>query len=353
MASLEIQRLRKQFGVAVAVESLDLSVGSGELLSLLGPSGCGKTTVLRIVAGFERPDRGDVRLDGKRINDVPANRRNMGMVFQAYSLFPTMTARQNVEFGLRVRGVSKRVRGDKATEVLSLVQLEDHADRYPHQLSGGQQQRVALARALAFEPQVLLLDEPLSALDAKVRVEVRQEIRAIQSRLGITTVYVTHDQEEAFSISDRVAIMAAGQVQQIGTPAEIYRAPRNLFVAEFVGTVNRLEGTITDPDNVVVGPNGTKLSIPGHGLPPGSAVAVLIRPEAVKINADTHNGAPGHGLTGQIMTHMFLGAVTRVAIDTSLGPLMADVPSEQALLLALNSPVCVKVEPGGTRLMAP
>jgi putative spermidine/putrescine transport system ATP-binding protein len=245
------------------------------------------------------------------------------------------------------------VRADKATEVLSLVRLEDHADRYPHQLSGGQQQRVALARALAFEPQVLLLDEPLSALDAKVRVEVRQEIRAIQSRLGITTVYVTHDQEEAFSISDRVAIMAAGQVQQIGTPAEIYRAPRNLFVAEFVGTVNRLEGTIADPDSVAAGPNGTRLGIPGHGWPTGATVAVLIRPEAVKIHTDTRNGAPGHCLTGQIMTHMFLGAVTRVAVNTSLGPVMADVPSEQALLLAPDSPVRLQIEPGGTRLMAP
>jgi putative spermidine/putrescine transport system ATP-binding protein len=262
-------------------------------------------------------------------------------------------ARQNVEFGLRVRGVAKRVRGDKATEVLSLVRLQDHADRYPHQLSGGQQQRVALARALAFEPQVLLLDEPLSALDAKVRVEVRQEIRAIQSRLGMTTVYVTHDQEEAFSISDRVAIMAAGQVQQIGTPAEIYRAPCNLFVAEFIGTVNRLEGTVADQDSVAAGPNGTKVRIPGHGWPTGATVAVLIRPEAVKINTDTHDGALGHGLTSQITTHMFLGAVTRVAIDTSLGPLMADVPSEQALMLALDSPVGVQIEPGGTRLMAP
>jgi putative spermidine/putrescine transport system ATP-binding protein len=353
MASLEIHSLRKQFGAVVAVESLDLSVGSGELLSLLGPSGCGKTTVLRILAGFERPDRGDVRLDDKRINDVPANRRNMGMVFQAYSLFPTMTARQNVEFGLRVRGIPKRVRAQKAADVLSLVRLEDHGDRYPHQLSGGQQQRVALARALALEPRVLLLDEPLSALDAKVRVEVRQEIRAIQTRLGITTVYVTHDQEEAFSISDRVTIMAAGRVQQIGTPAEIYRAPCNLFVAEFVGTVNRLHGSVLGPDTVAAGPAGTKVGLPSHGWPTGDPVAVLIRPESIKVHSGTPNGVPGNGLAGQIRTHTFLGALTRVAVETELGLLMADVPSEQALMLRLDAPVCVRIDPGGVRLMPP
>lgn len=352
MAHLEIQHLHKQFGAVVAVESLDLAVGSGELLSLLGPSGCGKTTVLRILAGFEHPDRGDVLLDGNRINNVPANRRNMGMVFQAYSLFPTMTARQNVEFGLRVRGVPKNLRTKKATEVLTLVRLEQHADRYPHQLSGGEQQRVALARALALEPRVLLLDEPLSALDAKVRVQVRQEIRAIQSRLGITTVYVTHDQEEAFSISDRVAIMAAGQVQQIGRPAEIYRKPGNLFVAEFVGTMNRLEGKVVDATNVAVGPNGTTVNLPSHGWPTGDEVAVLIRPESIKLAAPPQ-GSHGSEPTGHIKTHTFLGAITRVEIETSLGPLLADVPSEQALMLALDAPVSFQIEPNGVRVMAP
>ena len=353
MASLDIQQLRREFGAVVAVDSVDLSVGSGELLSLLGPSGCGKTTALRIIAGFDQPSGGDVLVDGKSITSVPANRRNMGMVFQAYSLFPTMTARRNVEFGLRVRGVSREARTRKATEMLSLVRLEHRADQFPHQLSGGEQQRVALARALALEPQVLLLDEPLSALDAKVRVQLRQEIRAIQTRLGITTIYVTHDQEEAFSISDRVAIMSAGQIQQTGRPAEIYRSPQNLFVAEFVGTVNRLEGTVVDASTVAVGPDGAKLSVPQHGWPSGEAVTVLIRPESIAVGSPQENGSPGGRPVGHIRTHMFLGAVTRVAVETDLGMLLADVPSEQALALPLDAPVTLEIGMGGIRLMRP
>lgn len=355
MANLDIHQLRKQFGTVVAVDCLDLTVESGELLSLLGPSGCGKTTVLRILAGFEQPDQGEVAVDGKRVNDVPANRRNMGMVFQAYSLFPTMTARQNVEFGLRVRGTAKDVRAKKSTEMLTLVRLGDRADRYPHQLSGGEQQRVALARALALEPRVLLLDEPLSALDAKVRVQLRQEIRAIQTRLGITTVYVTHDQEEAFSISDRVAIMSAGQVQQIGRPAEIYRNPQTLFVAEFVGTVNRLEGTVADKGSVTVGSNGTKVGAATEHWAAGDAVTVLIRPEAVKVSGP-EQALAGHGgnrPAGYIKAHMFLGAITRVAVECDFGLLLADVPSEQALALPLDAPVTLQIEPGGVRLMTP
>jgi putative spermidine/putrescine transport system ATP-binding protein len=353
MADLDIRELRKQFGTVVAVDSVDLTVNSGELLSLLGPSGCGKTTVLRILAGFEQPSRGDVLVDGNSIKDVPANRRNMGMVFQAYSLFPTMTARHNVEFGLRVRGVPKEVRARKAAEVLSLVRLEERANQYPHQLSGGEQQRVALARALALEPRVLLLDEPLSALDAKVRVQLRQEIRSIQSRLGITTIYVTHDQEEAFSISDRVAIMSAGHIQQIGRPAEIYRSPHNLFVAEFVGTVNRREGTVIDADSVAVGSSGVKVSVPSHDWSAGDAVTVLIRPESVKVGGQSESGSPSDKPTGRIKTHMFLGAVTRVAIDTDLGLLLADIPSEEALALPLDAPVTFQIEKSGVRLMAP
>ena len=353
MANLDIQQLRRQFGAVVAVDSVDLSVGSGELLSLLGPSGCGKTTALRIIAGFDQPTSGDVLVDGKSITGVPANRRNMGMVFQAYSLFPTMTARRNVEFGLRVRGVAKEARARKATEMLSLVRLEHRADQFPHQLSGGEQQRVALARALALEPQVLLLDEPLSALDAKVRVQLRQEIRAIQSRLGITAIYVTHDQEEAFSISDRVAIMSAGRIQQTGRPAEIYRSPQNLFVAEFVGTVNRLEGTVVDASTVAVGPDGAKLSVPPHDWQAGEAVTVLIRPESITVGRPQENGSPSGRPVGHIRTHMFLGAVTRVAIEADLGLLLADVPSEHALALPLDAPVTLEIGMGGIRLMRP
>ena len=351
MAKLQIEGLHKRFGGVVAVNSVDLTVESGELLSVLGPSGCGKTTVLRILAGFEFADAGTVSVDGERIDSVPANKRNMGMVFQAYSLFPTMTASQNVEFGLRVRGTPKGERAAKAAEVLALVGLATHGDRYAHQLSGGEQQRVALARALALEPRVLLLDEPLSALDAKVRGQLREEIKQIQSRLGITTIYVTHDQEEAFSISDRVMIMSAGHVQQVGAPADIYRKPGNLFVAEFVGKVNRFDGTVTSSASVSVGPNATRIAVPCDGRPTGSAVAVLVRPESIRPLAP---GAPASAddIAGRVRTHTFLGPVTRVAFDTDAGVVLSDMPSGQALVLEVDAQVVLRVDPGGVQLMS-
>ena len=225
---------------------IDLALETGEFVSLLGPSGCGKTTALRLVAGFDQPDSGRIVIDGKDITSTPPNKRDMGMVFQAYSLFPNMTAEQNVEYGLRIRRKPKTERNMHVAELLELVGLGHAAKRYPHQLSGGMQQRVALARALAIEPKVLLLDEPLSALDAKVRVQLREEIRRIQLELGITTLYVTHDQEEALSISDRVAVMYGGKIEQIGSPAEMYGNPATPFVAEFIGTMNRLTPTVSD-----------------------------------------------------------------------------------------------------------
>jgi putative spermidine/putrescine transport system ATP-binding protein len=352
VANLTIQGLHKRFGDVVAVDSVDLTVESGELVSVLGPSGCGKTTVLRILAGFEYADGGSVAVDGELIDAVPANKRNMGMVFQAYSLFPTMTARQNVEFGLRVRGTAKAVRAAKAAEVLALVGLHSHGDRYAHQLSGGEQQRVALARALALEPRVLLLDEPLSALDAKVRGQLRGEIRLIQSRLGITTIYVTHDQEEAFSISDRVVIMSAGHVQQVGAPAEIYRNPENLFVAEFVGTVNRLDGTMTSSTSVAVGPNGTQLDVATEGRSTGQAVAVLVRPESIRALPADAAGPEGGDLSGRVKTHTFLGPVTRVAFETDVGVILADMPSGQALTLDVGAPVVLQIDASGVQLMS-
>ena len=253
MPYLELQKLHKEFGDFTAIEEIDVALEPGEFLSLLGPSGCGKTTALRIVAGFETPTSGRVVIEGNDVTNIPANKRDMGMVFQAYSLFPNMTAEANVEFGLRIRGESGVVRRKRVEELLELVGLTAAAKRYPHQLSGGMQQRVALARALAIEPRVLLLDEPLSALDAKVRVQLREEIRRLQTQLGITTLYVTHDQEEALSISDRVAVLSHGRIEQIGSPAEIYNAPGTPFVAEFIGTMNRLEATVADSGQVQVG----------------------------------------------------------------------------------------------------
>src|SRR5450631_1622706 len=237
---VRMEGLRRHYGPVVALDGLDLTMAPGELVALLGPSGCGKTTTLRLVAGLEDADAGRITVGGKDVIHLPASKRDMGMVFQAYSLFPHMTVRQNVAFGLRLRKVSKEDRDRRALQMLELVGLTEQADRYASQISGGQQQRVALARALAIEPKVLLLDEPLSALDAKVRAQLRDEIRRIQLELGVTTVFVTHDQEEALSMADRVGVMRAGQLEQCAAPAELYDRPATPFVAEFVGSMNRL-----------------------------------------------------------------------------------------------------------------
>ena len=327
MAYVELQNLRREFGEVVALDGIDLSLEEGEFLSLLGPSGCGKTTALRIVAGFDQPDAGRVLVGGKDMTRTPPNKRDMGMVFQAYSLFPNMTAERNVEFGLKIRGVDQAKRRGKVEELLELVGLGHAGKRYPHQLSGGMQQRVALARALAIEPRVLLLDEPLSALDAKVRVQLREEIRRIQSRLGITTIYVTHDQEEALSISDRVAVLSQGHIEQIGPPGEIYGAPATPFVAEFVGTMNRLEGTV-ESDGVVAYGN-KRLSIAAvRGRRPGERVMVLVRPETVELGPA--NGDGTGVLTGEIVSHTFLGANMRLKITADESELTADVPASRA-----------------------
>src|SRR5256886_13561024 len=261
MAFLELQNLHRDFGTVKALDGIEIQLGEGEFLSLLGPSGCGKTTALRLVAGFDRPDAGSIVVDGKDLTNVAPNRRDMGMVFQAYSLFPNMTAAQNVEFGLKIRGRDRTDRRGRVGELLELVGLGHAGDRYPHQLSGGMQQRVALARALAIEPRVLLLDEPLSALDAKVRVQLREEIRRIPLELGITTLYVTHDQEEALSVSDHVAVMWSGRIEQMGTPSEMYSAPATPFVAEFIGTMNRLTAMVVDGERGEVEHAGTRLTV--------------------------------------------------------------------------------------------
>jgi putative spermidine/putrescine transport system ATP-binding protein len=354
VAFLELRGLHRVFGSVVALDGIDLELDRGEFVSLLGPSGCGKTTALRQVAGFDRPDAGSIVLDGKDITHTPPNRRTMGMVFQAYSLFPNMTAYQNVEFGLRIRGKAKSDRSARIGDLLELVGLSAAGDRYPHQLSGGMQQRVALARALAIEPRVLLLDEPLSALDAKVRVQLREEIRRIQLELGITTLYVTHDQEEALSVSDRVAVLYGGRIEQIGTPTEMYTAPATPFVAEFIGTMNRLEGTVVDASDGGVEHGGVTLRLrEAQDRPQGERVLVLIRPELLELTA-TQNGSTGNGngVGGEVISHTFLGSVTRLKVRGPGGDLIADMATARAEALPVGSRVFAHVPDEGVRLLS-
>ena len=285
-AYLDISRLEKSFGANRVVKDFSLPIEKGEFVSLLGPSGCGKTTVLRMVAGFEAPDTGAIRVEGRDLVGLKPNQRNVGMVFQAYALFPNLTVAQNVGFGMRVAGIASKEAQGRVAEMLDLIglPLADYGGRYPFQLSGGQQQRVALARALAPRPRVLLLDEPLSALDAKVRVRLRTEIRDIQRRLGITTIFVTHDQEEALSISDRVVVMNGGIADQVGTPFEVYNQPATPFVASFVGTLTPIEATVIDPGLGTVMSGGLTLNL-GRALPmvAGATVPIALRPEAVQL----------------------------------------------------------------------
>jgi putative spermidine/putrescine transport system ATP-binding protein len=338
MPHVELRELRRSFGPVTALGGIDLSLETGEFVSLLGPSGCGKTTALRLVAGFDRPDSGQVLIDGKDVTSVPPNRRDMGMVFQAYSLFPNMTAAQNVEYGLRVRRKSRADRKGRVAELLDLVGLEHAAKRYPYQLSGGMQQRVALARALAIEPRALLLDEPLSALDAKVRVQLREEIRRIQLRLGITTIYVTHDQEEALSISDRVAVLSQGRIEQIGMPSEIYGSPATPFVAEFVGTMNRLEATVVDAQSGVVDYGGIRLAVDAaRGRRVGERVLVLVRPETVELGQAPDVVA----LAGEVISHTFLGPVTRLKVTAGEGEMSADISAARAESYPVGTRVAV------------
>ncbi len=321
MTSVRLVGVTKRFGEVVALDNVSLSINHGELFTILGPSGCGKTTTLRIIAGFEVPDHGRIYFDDVDVTGLPAYERRVGMVFQSYALWPHMTVFENIAYGLRIMGLSRSEVRRRVREVLELVKLEGLESRYPHQLSGGQQQRVALARALVVEPKVLLLDEPLSNLDAKLRVEMRDELKALQRRLGITTIYVTHDQEEAMTLSDRLAVMNAGKIYQVGTPMEVYYRPKSLFVAEFVGKSSVIEGEVikVEGERVYV-KFGSEIiigCIPSEDvvIDIGDRVACILRPEHFELNASGELSNAFYGLVDRIS---FIGdhIEVRVKVDS-------------------------------------
>ena len=334
-AYVQLVDLAKYFGKVKALDGLSLDIAEGELVALLGPSGCGKTTALRALAGLQALDRGQMMVDGKDVTYQNANKRGMGMVFQAYSLFPHMTARENVEYGLKLRAnkTAADKRKARSAELLELVGLSTHANHYPYQLSGGQQQRVALARALAISPKVLLLDEPLSALDAKVRTQLREEIRRIQMELGTTTLFVTHDQEEALSIADRVGVMRNGQLEQIAGPAELYDRPSTSFVAEFVGLTNPIPGKVSGGTVEILG--GVVNTLPGS-ITSGAGLA-LVRPESIDVTLNDSGNAT-------VFSASFLGASCRLSISLADGSrVTAQVPSPDAVGLHAGARVKVSL----------
>lgn len=318
--NIRIQNAVKKYGDNVVIPDLSLDIKEGEFFTLLGPSGCGKTTLLRMIAGFNSIEGGDFYFGDRRINDLDPSKRNIGMVFQNYAIFPNMTVEKNVEFGLKNRNVSKEERVGEVKKFLKLMQIEDFAERMPEKLSGGQQQRVALARALVIKPDVLLMDEPLSNLDAKLRIEMRTAIKQLQNSIGITTVYVTHDQEEAMAVSDRIAVFNHGVIQQIGTPKALYQRPANLFVANFIGHSNELEGSLTKENGQMVVSvcddysfvlNNVKEEHCQDGVLP---VKLAVRPEEWIIQEETEAG-----MEGTIIDSIFLGLNTHYLIQLSNG----------------------------------
>ena len=303
MAQLSFKGIVKTFGAVTAVDNVSLDIASGEFVTLVGASGCGKTTLLRIIAGFTKPDRGELSIDGKRVEGLPPSKREVGFVFQSYALFPTQTVAQNIGFSLSIRHRPKAEIAERVEELCALTQLSGMEDRYPHELSGGQQQRVALARALAPDPSILLLDEPLAALDAKIRAHLRTEIRAVTDRLGITTVYVTHDQEEALSISDRVAVMDAGRILQAGAPMEVYLKPSGSFVANFIGTINNLLGQPAGDGILEIEGHPVDVQLPGE-LVGRESITVSVRPENINLS---HPEPGSDAVTGKLSSFSFLG----------------------------------------------
>ena len=355
MIGIRIDGVSRAFGAVRAVQDVSLEVRAGELFTLLGPSGCGKTTLLRMVAGFCDLDAGGIHFGDRRVDMLPPHRRNTGMVFQNYAIFPNHTVAGNVEYGLKARGVLRAESREKVRQALKLVQLDGYEARWPHQLSGGQLQRVALARCLVIEPEVLLLDEPLSNLDAQLRVQMRAEIRQLQQALEITTLYVTHDQEEALAMSDRIAVMRAGRLEQVGPPWDVYRAPATPFVAEFMGATNLLRGTIVargaGTTRVRVG--GQELVVPGDAGPAGQSIALSLRPEALRLVAPGEAPAPGWAaIEARLSRVEFLGALTRLDLtlagETLLRVALLDLRPDQ--LPAILGTITVAYDPARVTL---
>lgn len=345
MAFLEISNIRKVFDQTTVVHNFDLGIEQGEFVSFLGPSGCGKTTILRMVAGFETPTSGSIKIAGKEVTHLRANQRNVGMVFQAYALFPNMTVAENVAFGMKVAKRPPAEIKSRVEEMLQLIKLPHLAGRYPYQMSGGQQQRVALARALAGKPQVLLLDEPLSALDAKIRISLREEIRNLQQKLGITTIFVTHDQEEALSMSDRIVVMNEGRAEQVGTPSEIYNTPATRFVASFIGTLSLLKAKVLDAQ-------AGRLQIDDHevhaGRPlqaqSGETWSVALRPESLGlVNGHAVTGNQMHGNVEEVA---FLGSVVRIRVRFKEDAISLDTFNNPSFILPeRGQPVSIHFQP--------
>ena len=342
--AIEIDQVRKNYGTVTAVDGVSLAVREGEFVTLLGPSGCGKSTLLRMVAGFIDPTSGDIRLHGHSVIGVPPYRRNTSMVFQDYALFPHRTVAQNLGFGLRMRRIAKPEISKRVTSMLELLGLADMGNRRIGEISGGQQQRVALGRALVVEPAVLLLDEPLGALDFKLRKQMQSELKAIQRRVGITFIYVTHDQEEALTMSDRVAVMNAGRIEQCDSPEQIYRRPRSSFVADFVGEANLLGGRVVALNGRLVQietPFGESFTAGLHGettVTVGDAVRLVVRPESITINA-------GKGLYGTVEEVMFSGATAKLTLRLGDGSRMAvSIPAGQTVP-AKGSSACLSWSP--------
>lgn len=339
MPALRLVNLTKRFGQTVAVHDLSLTIEDGEILTLLGPSGCGKTTTLRCIAGFLMPDSGEVYLDNRPITTLPPERRDIGFVFQNYALWPHMTVYQNLAFGLELRRVPREEIDQHVQEALALVRLSGFQDRYPRQLSGGQQQRVALARALVIQPNVLLLDEPLSNLDAQLREEMRFEVRELQRKLGITSVYVTHDQAEALVLSDRIAVMHEGEVVQVGTPEEIYNQPRNRFVAGFVGLTSFIEGTIAGRDEatgyaLVTTQDGLTIKVSDGQLKPGQQVTLSIRPEYIRFHRRGELGAAEKRLNvlkGKVVRAAYLGDIVDYRVQVGTWVVRVHAGTDEAL----------------------